>query len=147
VQASGYPLYWRPDDDHFLSSMELETPAGVIALTTTPTAALTSSSVALLKGQAAPNQKPPAAWTDRTFQEVAAIAVTKNAVLLTGLNRDAKNTQQIEAGLCALSLEDGKVLWKQSLPAAPVAWGLALDRTGRIVVTLTDGRVLGFDRE
>ena len=32
----------------------------------------------------------------------------------------------------------------EQLPAAPVAWGLAVDRLGRIIVTLEDGRVLCF---
>ena len=31
-----------------------------------------------------------------------------------------------------------------ALPAAPVSWGLAADHAGRIVVTLEDGRALGF---
>ena len=75
------------------------------------------------------------------------MVLTKNAVLVTGLDRDAKKTDKTAAGLCALSLEDGKLLWKQPLPAAPTAWSLALDRAGRILVTLQDGRVLCFDRE
>jgi hypothetical protein len=44
-------------------------------------------------------------------------------------------------------LADGKLMWKQPLPVGPVAWGLAVDRAGRIVVALLDGRVLCFDRE
>jgi outer membrane protein assembly factor BamB len=75
------------------------------------------------------------------------VAITKNAVLVTGLDRDAKKTDKTAAGLCAVSLEDGKLLWKQPLLAAPTAWCLALDRAGRIVVTLQDGRVLCFDAE
>jgi hypothetical protein len=138
VRATGFPLYWRPEDDHFLSPMELETPAGVIAVL--------PNGLARLKAQADPAQKPTPEWTSNVFQETAALAVCKNALLVTGLNR-AKDPQQIEAGLCALDPADGKVIWKQALPAAPVAWGLAVDRAGRIVVTLTDGRVLGFDRE
>lgn len=42
----------------------------------------------------------------------------------------------------AVSLEDGKTLWTHPLPGMPVRWGVALDREGRVVVTLADGRVL-----
>jgi len=46
-----------------------------------------------------------------------------------------------------LNLQDGKMLWSQSVPSAPVPWGLAVDRDGRVVVTLEDGQVLCFGRE
>ena len=137
VRAAGFPLYWRPEDDHFLSSMELETPAGVLAVTI--------SSVARLGADPAP--KAPPVWSDKTFQEIAAVAVTKNAVLVTGLDRDPKDWQKTNPGLTALSLADGKPLWKQTLPANPTAWGVAVERAGRIVVTLVDGRVVCFDKE
>src|SRR5262249_2070778 len=69
VQASGFPLHWRPEDDHFLSPMELETPAGVLAVNTT--------SVALLK-PGNPGQKPQAAWTHKSFHEIAPLAPPRN---------------------------------------------------------------------
>ena len=50
-------------------------------------------------------------------------------------------------GIAALSLTDGKLLWRHSLPAGPVSWGLAIDREGRILVALRDGRVLCFGPE
>ncbi|HUT88979.1 MAG TPA: hypothetical protein VMY37_05765 [Thermoguttaceae bacterium] len=50
-------------------------------------------------------------------------------------------------GITALGIQDGKPLWKHPLPAAPVAWGLAVDRRGRVLVTLRDGRVLSFGPE
>ncbi len=34
--------------------------------------------------------------------------------------------------------------WQRRLPAAPVRWAVAVDRAGRIVVTLKDGRLLCF---
>lgn len=42
----------------------------------------------------------------------------------------------------ALSLETGKRLWQESLPASPVPWGMAVDRRGRVILTLVDGRVV-----
>ena len=39
-------------------------------------------------------------------------------------------------------LENGELLWRESLPAAPVSWGLAVDSKGRIVVSLRNGQVV-----
>jgi outer membrane protein assembly factor BamB len=39
---------------------------------------------------------------------------------------------------------DGQALWTQPLPCEPVRWGLAVDRAGRVLVTLRDGRVMCF---
>ena len=49
--------------------------------------------------------------------------------------------------LVALDIEDGGMLWSQPLPSAPVAWGLAVDRNGRVIVALEDGKVLCFGRD
>ena len=62
-----------------------------------------------------------------------AVAVCPNAVVI------ATPTEII-----ALSLQDARVLWKQALPAAPVPWGLAVNREGKVIVTLEGGRVLCF---
>jgi hypothetical protein len=144
VHATGFPLYWRPEDDHFLSSMELELPGGVvIALNTNPIASQISS-LSRLVDTADPAQKPTAAWTNKALEEIAAVAMTQNAVLITGVDRHPLQPQKTEAALCAIDLATGKQLWKQVLPAAPSAWGLAVDRDGQMIVTLIDGRVLCF---
>lgn len=62
-----------------------------------------------------------------------AVAVCQNAVLIATPNE-----------LTALSLQDGHLLWKQPLPAAPVPWGLAVNREGKVVITLEGGRVVCF---
>jgi outer membrane protein assembly factor BamB len=138
VHAAGFPLYWRPDDDRFLSVMELETPVGVIGVST--------SELALLTGAPTdPKEKPKAYWVSKPFEEIAAVAITKNALLVTGLDRPVtSNPLQTESALCALDLATGQLLWRHPLPAPPVAWGLAVGRSGRIIVTLADGRVIGF---
>lgn len=46
--------------------------------------------------------------------------------------------------IVALNLRDGKVLWSESVPSAPVNWGLAVDLDGRVIVTLEDGQILCF---
>jgi len=63
----------------------------------------------------------------------AAVAMCPNAVVI------ATPTEVI-----ALSLQDARVLWKQALPAAPVPWGLAVNREGKVIITLEGGRVLCF---
>jgi outer membrane protein assembly factor BamB len=145
VRATGFPLYWRPEDDHFLSSMELETPAGVIAVITNPNPTTSqSSTLARLADSTDPAGKPTAIWADKTSQEIAAVVVTRNAVLVTGLNRSPNDPRKIAAALYALDVATGNRIWKQDLPAAPAAWGLAVDRTGQLIATLIDGRVLCF---
>jgi len=60
-----------------------------------------------------------------------AVAVTKNAVVIADASQVA-----------ALELRSGKQLWSQTLPSAPVPWGMAVDSTGRVFLTLLDGQVL-----
>jgi len=60
-----------------------------------------------------------------------AIAVAKNAVVIA----DASH-------VAALDLASGKQLWSRPLPASPVPWGMAVDRAGRVILTLTDGQVV-----
>lgn len=64
------------------------------------------------------------------------IAVAPNAVVLA----DSRSVQ-------ALDIEEGAELWKLPLPAPPVPWGLAVDRDGRTIVTLVDGRVIALGRK
>ena len=79
-------------------------------------------------------------WRKRVeAANVDAIAVAKNAVLLAWL-RPASANRSVEA----LDLTTGKSLWDQRLPARPVDFGLAVDRDGRVLVALRDGRVLCF---
>jgi hypothetical protein len=46
----------------------------------------------------------------------------------------------------ALELRSGKQLWSQTLPSAPVPWGMAVDGKGRVLLTLLDGQVLCIGR-
>lgn len=71
-------------------------------------------------------------WT-HGFDEGVALAVCRNGVIVAG-KKEIK----------ALDLLDGKTLWSHPLPSPPVPWGLAVDREGRTVVTLEEGKVLCF---
>lgn len=81
----------------------------------------------------APSSKPK--WS-ANFGKVHAIAACTNAVLVAS-----------ETELVALNAVDGNVRWRQPLPAPPVAWGLAVDNAGRVVVTLVNGGILCFGQE
>lgn len=47
----------------------------------------------------------------------------------------------------ALELDGGEELWSHRLPASPVPWGMAIDRAGRVILTLVDGQVLRFGKK
>jgi len=71
-------------------------------------------------------------WS-RDCKTSAAVAICANAVVIAE-----------ESKIIAVSVDDGGVMWSHPLPAAPVEWGLAIDKEGRAVVTLTDGQILCF---
>ena len=52
----------------------------------------------------------------------------------------------MESEVYALDINNGRLLWKQSVSSTPVDWGLAVDRDGRTIVTLEDGQVICFGR-
>jgi hypothetical protein len=60
-----------------------------------------------------------------------AVAMTKNAVVVADVLK-----------VKAIDLNSGNQLWSQKLPSAPVPWGMAVDRHGRVLLSLVDGRVL-----
>ena len=63
----------------------------------------------------------------------AAVAICANAVVIAE-----------ESKIVAVNIGDGNILWSHPLPAAPVEWGLAIDKEGRAMVTLIDGWILCF---
>lgn len=64
-----------------------------------------------------------------------AVVICNNAVLVA-----------TETKLTALNLKDGKTIWTKNLPASPVLWGMAVDRNGKIILTLKNGQVLCFGK-
>jgi hypothetical protein len=53
----------------------------------------------------------------------------------------AAGQEGAQAFLTAIRLQDGSSLWEENLPAAPVKGGLASDHQGRILISLSDGRI------
>lgn len=76
----------------------------------------------------------------------AAMAVAKNAVVVAQEVFDDKGASS-SYSLNAVRLDGGRVLWRHELPASPISWGLAVDRSGRTIVALRDGRILCFGRK
>ncbi len=70
--------------------------------------------------------------------EVYALTVAKNAVVVTGRNKNVAGSEFA----AAYSKADGKILWKVDLPAKPRLGALAIDRDGRVLIVLRDGSIL-----
>ena len=140
IAVSGtFPLYTRPEDVHYIDQAELPCPPATLAVTT--------GGLGLVLPAPGEGGKEKAIWAVRPFQENVAVALAKNAVLVAGTDRRAGKREaspEETYGLAALENKTGKVLWRHSLPAGPVRWGVAVDRSGRVVVSLRDGRVLCF---
>ena len=90
-------------------------------------------------------QTPAFQWEYKDpFVQVNAVAVAKNAVLITyGVQKHDRKNQLIDDYLAwkvaALDRGDGHLLWECDLPCEPVLCSLAVDRAGRVIVTLRNG--------
>jgi len=138
VAVSGsLPMYARAEDIHYIEYAELSCPLGAVMVIT--------NGVGLLPpGQIGQGQLKPV-WAARPFNENVAVAVATNAVVVAGINRqfaDEEAPPEETYGIAALDIRTGKPIWQRAIPVGPVAWGLAIDRQGRVLATLQDGRVL-----
>jgi outer membrane protein assembly factor BamB len=144
VVAAGSPLYSSRGDYRMVSQALLQTAAGDVSLSYGPH----DSRVSLFpaKTGAVPMARPT--WTQRPLNRVMGLAVSANAIVLAGVKDGAKQTEAATYHAMALSLKDGSTLWSETLPSAPAPWGVAVDRAGRVIVSLEDGRVvcLGGER-
>ena len=88
--------------------------------------------------------KPKVLWKDSTFARTAAVVLAANAVIVAGELPAEKMDGPLRPALVARDPANGKPLWAHALPAPPQKWGLAVDRDGRVVLTLIDGRTVCF---
>jgi hypothetical protein len=133
------PLYTRAEDKHYIEYAELQAGRAVCVV-------FQNALSMTLPGQGEGGSPKPV-WVAKPFQENVAIALAENAVVVAGTNREFAPPDAAAKeiyGIAALDIRNGQPLWSHSLPAGPVAWGLAIDRQGQVLVTLRDGRVVCF---
>lgn len=133
------PLYTRAEDKHYIDYAELPAAPAVCVV-------LQNALGLALPGQGEGGSAKPM-WVGKPFQENVAAALAENAVVVAGTNREFAQPDggvKETYGIAALDIRNGQPLWSHSLPAGPVAWGLAIDRRGQVLVTLRDGRVLCY---
>lgn len=140
VAVSGSPLYSPVGDYRMVNDMVLQTPVGDVVVVIGPH----NSTVGLAEPGAGAKPKPKTRWSKKPVSRVYGLAVTPNAVVVVGVHDPAKQGGKLTASVQALSLKNGEVMWRHELSGLPASWGLAVDRTGRTVVTLQDGKVLCF---
>ncbi len=90
------------------------------------------------RGQNAP--KPENIWQDTANRRFTSFVVSDDRLLVAGHPDEAPE----QAFLAAMTIEDGKDAWLQPLPANAVKGGAAVDGTGRIFVSLENGRLMCF---
>jgi outer membrane protein assembly factor BamB len=83
----------------------------------------------------------PTVWEHPPRAKYNSFVISPRVLLAAGQSR---TEGQGGSFLSALSVEDGKEIWRKDLPAPSVKGGTAIDHNGRIIVSLQDGRVLCF---
>jgi hypothetical protein len=79
---------------------------------------------------------------DKSVKWEPVVVAAKNAKLtLVERKTDRGNLWSLVA-----SAADGSEMWSQPLPGEPVRWGLCVDRAGRAVLALRDGRVVAYGK-
>ncbi len=84
-------------------------------------------------------QKPPreTVWQRPAANKYNAFIAAPNLLVAAGRGESGPFVE-------ALNLRDGSVAWSHQLPSNPVRGGLAPEHGGRIIVSLSDGRILCF---
>jgi outer membrane protein assembly factor BamB len=81
-------------------------------------------------------------WSAKSFNMPRALAVTANAFLVAGEQR--RPMKESTFGIAAFDLAGGARLWEFPLETDPVNFGIAVDRQGRILLALKDGRLICY---
>ena len=81
-------------------------------------------------------------WSVKSFNMPRALVVTANAFLLAGEQRVQMKDSTF--GITAFDLKDGGQLWEFPLETHPVNFGIAVDRDGRIILALRNGKIIGY---
>jgi outer membrane protein assembly factor BamB len=91
-----------------------------------------------------PQNRPQAKarWQSSYFKRTDAVVMADNAVVIAGAVPDKTDDTKVTPALIAFNPSNGDTLWASQLPSAVAPWGLCLDRDGRVIATLDDGRTL-----
>jgi outer membrane protein assembly factor BamB len=92
-----------------------------------------------------PKSPPAPLWTAGWARgsDTVSVVVAANAVV-TVSEVTRPRSLATEWWVRCLGPDDGRLLWEQRLPGTAATGGLCIDREGRIVVVLEDGRVVAF---
>ncbi len=83
---------------------------------------------------------PKDLWKDKADRRFTSFVVTEDRLLGAG-HPDEKPDQSF---LAAINVNDGSDLWVEKLPAVAVKGGVAVDSSGRILISLENGQLLCF---
>lgn len=83
---------------------------------------------------------PKDLWKDKADRRFTSFVVTEDRMLGAG-HPDEKPDQNF---LAAINVKDGTDLWVEKLPATAVKGGVAVDASGKILVSLENGQLLCF---
>jgi outer membrane protein assembly factor BamB len=81
-------------------------------------------------------------WRAESIQNCVGVALAANAVVAVG-EPAGSPSPAAEWTVRAFDLKDGHALWAERLESAPLPGGLCIDRDGRVIVVLENGRVVG----
>lgn len=95
-----------------------------------------------IAAEQAGSKKPRALWTSTHFGRIRAVALGENAAVAAGQFPSADPEAPGRHAVAAFDLEDGTLLWSHDLDGVPLPWGVALDRDGRVITALLDGRMV-----
>jgi outer membrane protein assembly factor BamB len=99
--------------------------------------------VARVTAESVLDKKPKPLWQSPHLRQTYALALGADAVIAAG--QLAADDEAVPAyAVAALATDRGTVRWSRALPAQPAWWGLALDKSGRVFISLADGRTLCF---
>lgn len=84
-------------------------------------------------------------WVARNLKdaEVVSVAIAPNAVLTVSESWVLRH-RKTRWAVSSMELADGELMWEQELDGPALSGGLTVDRGGRVIVVLTDGRLACF---
>ena len=92
----------------------------------------------------ADTKKIAGVWENAVFEQVDALAVAADQIVVTGTLRGQTPEVLGKHIVAGLNLETGKLLWHETLPGAPASWGLAIGASGTVCVTTQDGQLICY---